>query len=207
LRRIQDEANVAILGADSAESGHSHDDGDSALLEVVADNTFDVVGNDGDEEDEEVAAVNAADENVDENVAAVTMLRPHPQSLPAFVGRGFGVPIAHSPAFVVHGVGVSSAVSSSASRGGGRLAKQIRHHHQGGVRHHCPATSAAEGTGGRKDKKFTYREWESISKAMDRVAESIESGGGDSGSNMMISMLSMQMQQQTQQFSMHQQMF
>jgi hypothetical protein len=42
---------------------------------------------------------------------------------------------------------------------------------------------------------------------MDRVAESIESGGGDSGSNMMISMLSMQMQQQTQQFSMHQQMF
>ena len=83
LRRIQDEANVAILGAEWAESGHSHDDGDSALLEVVADNTFDVVGNDGDEEDEEVAAVNAADENVDENVAAVTMLRPHPQSLPA----------------------------------------------------------------------------------------------------------------------------
>ena len=123
LRRIQDEANVAILGADSAESGHSHDDGDSALLEVVADNTFDVVGNDGDEEDEEVAAVNAADENVDENVAAVTMLRPHPQSLPAFVGRGFGVPIAHSPAFVVHGVGVSSAVSSSASRGGGATRK------------------------------------------------------------------------------------
>ena len=43
------------------------------------------------------------------------------------------------------------------------------------------------------------------------MVESIESGGGeDSGSNMMISMLSMlsmQMQQQMQQLSMHQQMF
>jgi hypothetical protein len=58
---IQDEANASILGADWAESGHSHDNGDSALSEVVvdnrfddvgevvADNTFDVVGNDGDE--------------------------------------------------------------------------------------------------------------------------------------------------------------
>ena len=42
---------------------------------------------------------------------------------------------------------------------------------------------------------------------MDRLAESIESGGGGSWSNIMISMLSMQMQQQTQQFSMLQQMF
>jgi hypothetical protein len=57
-RRIQDEANAAILGADSAESGHSGNDGDSALSEVVADNSFDYVGNDGDEEDEVVAAVN-----------------------------------------------------------------------------------------------------------------------------------------------------
>jgi len=33
--------------------------------EVVRDNTFDVVRNDGDEEDEEVAAVNATNENAD----------------------------------------------------------------------------------------------------------------------------------------------
>ncbi len=71
-RRIQDKANAAILGADSAESVHSCNDGDSALSEVVADNTlFDDVGNDGDEEDEEVKAVNAAD---GENAAAVAMV-------------------------------------------------------------------------------------------------------------------------------------
>jgi hypothetical protein len=48
---------VAILGADSAESGHSRDDSDSTLSEVVAYNTlFDDVGNDdvgGDEEEED----------------------------------------------------------------------------------------------------------------------------------------------------------
>ena len=126
-RCIQDEANAAILGADSAESGHSGDDGESTLLEVVADNSFDYVRNDGDEEDEEVAAVNevvaavnAVDENADENATAVAMVRPRPQSLPAFVGGGIGVPpVAHSPAFVLHGVGASSApVLSLASRGG-----------------------------------------------------------------------------------------
>ncbi len=81
--RIQDEANAAILGVDSAESGHSRNDGNSTLLDVVADDAFDDVGDDGDEDDDEVAAVNAADENVvvvatpaDENVAAVTMASP-----------------------------------------------------------------------------------------------------------------------------------
>ena len=92
---------------------------------------MDDVGNDGDEEDEEVVAVNAAD---DENAAAAVLFRPRPQSLPAFVGHGAGVSGVESPgAFVVPGVGAaSSAVSSSASRGG-RLAKQIRQYHQGGV--------------------------------------------------------------------------
>ena len=53
-RRIQDEANVAILGADLAESGHSRNDGNSALLEVVANNRlFDLVGNDDDGDEEE----------------------------------------------------------------------------------------------------------------------------------------------------------
>jgi hypothetical protein len=69
-------------------------------------------------------------------------------------------------------------------------------------------TSSIGGRGGDKTKKSTNREWGSISKAMDRMAESIASGGwGDSGSNMMMLMLSMQMQQQTQQLSLHQQMF
>ena len=45
------------MGADSAESSHSGDDGHFALSEVVADNLFDYVRNDGDDEDEEVAAV------------------------------------------------------------------------------------------------------------------------------------------------------
>jgi hypothetical protein len=74
--RIQDEANAAILGADSAESGHSRDDGDSALSEVVADNTlFDDVGNDNDggddeeeDEDKEVVAVNAPDDENDNHI-------------------------------------------------------------------------------------------------------------------------------------------
>ncbi len=84
-RRIQDEANVAILGVDSAESGHSRDDGDNALSVIVADDAFDDVGDDGDEDDDEVAAVNTVDENVaavataaDENVAAVATASPRP---------------------------------------------------------------------------------------------------------------------------------
>jgi len=50
----------------------------------------------------------------------VALFCPHPQSLPAFVGRRVGVSGVDSPgAFVVPGVGAaSSAVSSLASRGG-----------------------------------------------------------------------------------------
>ena len=43
-RCIQDEANAVILGADSAESGHSRVNGDSALSEVLADDAFDCRG-------------------------------------------------------------------------------------------------------------------------------------------------------------------
>ena len=120
-RRIQDEAAAAILGVESAESAHSRDDGESAFLDVVEEDPFDPalddVGNDGDEEDKEVVAVNAAN---DENAVAVAIVRPRPQSLPAFIGRGVGVSGVASPgSFVVPGVGAaSSAVSSSASRGG-----------------------------------------------------------------------------------------
>ena len=81
--RIQDEADAAILGADLAESGHSRNDGDNALSEIVADDPFDDFGNNGDEEDVEVAAVNveevAAVNAADENAAAVAMVRPRPQ--------------------------------------------------------------------------------------------------------------------------------
>ncbi len=108
---IQDEANVAILGVDSAESGHSRNDGNSALSDVVADDAFDNVGNDGDEDDDEVAAVNTTNENdavvttiVDANIAAVATACPRPQSLPVFVGGG---------------VKMHSAVSTLASQGGG----------------------------------------------------------------------------------------
>jgi hypothetical protein len=121
-RRIQDEATAAILGAESADFAHSCDDGESALSDVNRTQdpfnpALDDVRNDGDEEDEEVVAINAAD---DENAAAVAMVRPRPQSLPAFVGRGVGVSSVESPTFVVRGVGAStSAVLSSASQGEG----------------------------------------------------------------------------------------
>jgi len=176
-RHIQDEAVAAILGVELAESAHSRDDGESALSDVDQtqdpfDPALDDVGNDGgDEEDEEVVAVNAAN---DENVAAVAMVRPRPQSLPAFVGHGVGVSSVgeKSPAFVVRGVraSTSSAVLSSASRGGA-------------TRNTTPRRSPTSfisrgGRGEEKTKNSTNRERGSISKAMDRMAESIESGGG-----------------------------
>jgi len=95
------------------------------LSDVAAEDPFDPALDDGrndggDEEDEEVETVNAAE---DENPAAVALFRPRPQSLPAFVGHGVGVFGVELPgAFVVPGgVGAASrsAVSSSASRGGG----------------------------------------------------------------------------------------
>jgi hypothetical protein len=157
-RRIQDEAAAAILGAESAESAHSRDDGDSALSDVedvdrtqdpfdpAFDPALDDVGNDGDEEDEEVVAVNAAD---DENAAAVAMVRPRPQSLPAFVGRGVGVSSVESPAFVVRGVGEStSAVSSSVNWGRGVTRNTNT------PRRSPTSFSSGGGRGGRKDQKF-----------------------------------------------------
>ena len=202
--RIQDEAAAAILGAESAEFAHSRDDGDSALSEVI----LDEVGNDGDEEeDEEVVAVNAADE---ENAVVVAIVRPRPQSLPAFIGRGDGESGVASPgAFVLPGVGAASSDVSSSARGGGATRKTNTPRPRRSSTSLSGNMSSGGGRGGgEKTKNSTNRERGSISKAMDRMAESIESGGeGDSGSNMMISMLSMQMQQQTQQFSMQQQMF
>ena len=155
---IQDEANAAILGADSAESGHSRDGGDSALSEVVADDAFNDVGDDGDEDDDEMAAVNAADENA----VAVAMASPHPQLLPVFVGGG---------------VGASSAASTLASRRGMTCKTNM----PAPPRRRLTSfsnTSSGGGQGGEKTKNSTNRKRGSILKAMDRVAESIESGGG-----------------------------
>ncbi len=92
------------MGADSAESAHSRDNGDSALSGVAPE---DGVRIGGDEEDEEVVAVNAAEDR---------FVRPCPQSLPVFVGRGVESFEHESPgSFIVHGVGAAT----SASRGGG----------------------------------------------------------------------------------------
>ena len=174
-RRIQDEAAASILGAESAESAHSRDDGDSALSDVILDD----VGNDGDEEDEEVVAVNAADE---ENAAVVAIVRPRPQSLPAFIGRGDGESGVASPgAFVLPGVraAASSDVSSSA-RGGGATHKTNtpKPPRRSSTSLSGNMSSGGGRGGGEKTKNSTNRERGSISKAMDRMAESIESGGG-----------------------------
>jgi hypothetical protein len=198
-RCIQDKANAAILGVDSAESGHSCNDGDSALSDVGVDDALDDVGYDGDEDDVEVAAVNTVDENdaavlttVDANIAAVATARHRPNLLPVFVGGGVKTP---------------SAVSTSSSRGG-----VSRKTNTPVPLRRSPTslsyTSSVGGQGGDNTKNSANCKPGSISKAMDRLAESIASGGGgDSGSKMMMLMLSMQMQQQTQQLSMHQQMF
>ena len=63
------------------------------------------------------------------------------------------------------------------------------------------------GGGGQKTKNSTNHEWGSISKAMDRMAQSLESGASGGESAMMISMLSNQMQQAAQNMSMQQSMF
>ena len=199
-RRIQDEAAAAILGADSAESAHSRDDGDSVLSDVALE---DDVGIGGDEEDDEVVAVNAAGDNEDETA----VVRPRPQSMPEFVGRGVGTCGASPGAFVVPGAGAGfSAVSSSAalslaSRGGATCNTSTPVPPRRSPTSFSSSNISSGGVrGGGKTKNSTNRERGSISKAMDRMAESIESGerGRDSGSNMMISMLSQQMQMQHQ---------
>ena len=67
--------------------------------------------------------------------------------------------------------------------------------------------SGVGGGGGQKTKNSTNREWGSISKAMDRMAQLLESGGGGGGESMMISMLSNQMHQTAQNMSMQQSHF
>ena len=99
-RRIQDAANAAILGIDSAESGHSRDDDGSNDSSIVSEvNAAAAAGGGGDSrgaavggspvefvqfnnggEDEEIAAANSRTNVVDDAG------RPRPQSVPAAFG-------------------------------------------------------------------------------------------------------------------------
>jgi hypothetical protein len=108
--------------------------------------------------DDEVAAVNAADENA----LAMAMASPRPQLLPAFVGSG---------------VGSSSAVSTFASRGGVTRKTNTPVPPRRSLTS-LSNTSSKGGWGREKTKNSTNHERGSILKAMDRVAESIASGGG-----------------------------
>ena len=170
------------MGAESAESAHSRDDGKSALSDVAAEDTFDhalddVWNDGGDEEHEEVVAVNAMEE---ENTAVVALFHPPPQSLPAFVGRGVGESGVELPgAFIVPGgVGAaSSAVSSSTSRGGTTRKTNTPKPPRRSSTSLSGNISSGGVRGGEKTKNSTNRERGSISKAMYRMAESIESEG------------------------------
>lgn len=168
-RRIQDRANAAILGVDSAESSHRDDDGtkssdDDDDDDAVAAAEVGVVG--GPPEDIQFSPIRPENEggDVDEEVAAAN----NAGEMNAAVARGEDAARARPSR-------ASSAVSAAASS----------------------AFSAAASQGGRN------------STAPRRSpAESLETAGGGGGeSGMMVSMLSMQMQQQAQQFSMQQQMF
>jgi len=117
-RRIQDRANAAILGIDSAESSHASDDGsktsdiDNDGGEVAAADVGGLGGppadiefsplrpeNEGDDDDEEVAAANNAGEMNAAVAHGEDAARVRPQSLP-LLNRA------------------SSAVSAAASQGG-----------------------------------------------------------------------------------------
>ena len=111
-----------MLGVASAESGHSRDDDTSSIVSsIVADSGVNAaadggiggdpqsnhnhisVGNEGDDEDYEVAAANKSSFEVDN----VVMAHSCPQSLPMFVGGS--APIAASG-----GVSLAAASSSRA---------------------------------------------------------------------------------------------
>ena len=200
-RRIQDRANAAILGVDSAESSHRDDDGTKSSDDddddgAVAAAGVGVVGgppadihfspihpeNEGGDVDEEVAAANNAGEMNAAVARGEDAARARPQSMPLLNRAG-------------------SAVSAAVSRGGS------------GSKFTAPRRSPSSfvvesrGGGGGKTKNSTNRDRVSLSKSIQRVAESLETAGGGGESGMMVSMLSMQMQQQAQQFSMQQQMF
>jgi hypothetical protein len=107
-------------------------------------------------------------------------------------------------------VAVTSSSCPPSSRGG---ATRTRNAHPAPLRT-SPLSmsntmaSAVGGGGGQKTKNSTNCERRSISKMMDRMAQSLEScGGGGGEESFMLFMLSNQMQQTAQDFSMQQTMF
>jgi len=199
-RRIQDRANATILGIRSAESSHKSEDGskesndddddDGAVAAAgvggvggpPADIHFNNPENEDDVVDDEVAAANNAGEMNAAVARGEDVARDCRQSLP-LLNRA------------------SSAVSAAASQGGGGSKSTAPRR--------SPSLFVVEsgGEGGQKTKNSSNRDRVSLSKSIQRVAESLETAGGGGESGMMVSMLSMQMQQQAQQFSMQQQMF
>jgi hypothetical protein len=129
-RHIQDRANTAILGVDSAESNHCGDDGskDSDVNDGIADAAYDGAAegddvdgppadiqfspvhpeNEVDDVDEEVVAANNVGELNEAAARGEDAARARPQLLPLLNQA-------------------SSAVSSSASRGGGVVAVKVLH--------------------------------------------------------------------------------
>jgi hypothetical protein len=229
-RSIMDVAEAAMLGVASAESGHSRDDDSSVVSSIVADSGVDAaadggiggnpqnnhnhisVGNEGDDEDYEVVAANESSFEVDDVVMACSC----PQSLPMFVGGS--APIAARG-------GVSLAVASSsgvfiAARGGvptragrGTTPVGASRRGRGGIcgnssaslRRRSPSSlfNSGEGGGGNKTKNLTIRKRGSLSKAINKMADSIDNAGGgwgETGSNMMISQQMFQQQMQMQLF-------
>jgi hypothetical protein len=177
------------MGVDSAESNHSRDDGSGSLseIDVVAGGggsshvTAVPASRDGDDEgrspvdfiqfnngggeDEEVEEIAVANSrrNVVDDAGC-----PRPQSMPAFGSRD----------------SATAAVTSSspASRGGATMTPRNA---QPARRSPLSMSTTATGVGGggrQKTKNSTNRERGSISKAMDRMAQSLESGGGGEGS-------------------------
>jgi hypothetical protein len=147
--------------------------------------------NNGGEEDEEVEEISVANSwrNVVDDAG-----RPRLQSMPAFGSKDRATAAVTS--------------SSTAIRGGATTTRNA----QPAPPRRSPSlmsttASSVGGGGGQKTKNSTNRERGSISKAMDRMAQSLESGGGGGGESMMISMLSNQMQQTAQNMSMQQSHF
>jgi hypothetical protein len=143
----------------------------------------------GDEAGEEDIKVVTANHAVNEMISGeraegAAEVRPHPPLLPAFdSGR-----VSNTAA---------TAVLSSGSRGGN--SKNL----QPAARRNLPSMSYTSGEESKgKTKNSTNHKRGSISKALDRIVQSLESGRGGSESNMMMLMLLMQMQQTAQQIQM-----
>ena len=119
-----------------------------------------------------------------ERAEGTAEVHPHPLSLSAF-GSGRMSNAA------------SATVLSSGSRGG------TSRNSQPAPRRSLSSMSYTSGEGSKRNtKNSTNHKQGSISKALDRIAESLESGGGGSESNIMMLMLLMRMQQTAQQLSM-----